>query len=195
MSKRMPPINGLLLIIGTFFFFNPNLSVLDVLPDFIGAILIIIGILHLADIDDRAKDASKAMTILALVDVGKTLSLLLLTDADGTVWPLIFTFCFGIGEGALFAYGMSKLFSAITYRAMRHSCKKLYTDFSSLVGLTVLVAVLKNLLVMLPELTGLSTDYGFVENIAGTGAQVSEFVYKALTILNLVVVTLYGFGW
>ena len=195
MSKRWPPINGLLIIIGTFFFFNPNLSVLDVLPDFIGAALIVIGTLHLADIDDRAKDASKALTILALVDAGKMLTLLLLSDADGTVWPLIFTFCFGIGEGALFAYGMSKLFSAITYQAMRHSCERLYTGFSSLVGLTVLVAILKNLLVMLPELTGLSTDYGFIENIAGTEAQVSEFVYKALTILNLVVVTLYGFGW
>ncbi|MBQ8911528.1 MAG: hypothetical protein IJY89_03055, partial [Clostridia bacterium] len=195
MSKRMPPINSLLVIIGTFFFFNPNLSVLDVLPDFIGAALIVIGTLHLADIDDRARDASKALTILALVDAGKMLTLLLLTDSSGTVCPLIFTFCFGIGEGALFAYGMAKLFSAITYQAMRHTCERLYTGFSSLVGLTVLVAILKNLLVMLPELTGLSTDYGFIESIAGTEAQVSEFIYKALTILNLVVVSLYGFGW
>lgn len=195
MSKRMPPIHSLLIIIGTFFFFNPNLSVLDVLPDFIGAVLIVIGTLHLADIEDRAKDAQKALSILALVDACKMLTLLLLGDASGTVWPLIFTFCFGIGEGALFAYGMAKLFSAITYQAMRHSCERLYTGFSSLVGLTVLVAILKNLLVMLPELTGLSTDYGFIENIAGTEAQVSEFIYKALTILNLVVTTLYGFGW
>ena len=65
--KRALPINSLLIIIGTFFFFNPNLVVLDILPDFIGAILIIAGFLHLADIEDRAKDAQKALVILAIV--------------------------------------------------------------------------------------------------------------------------------
>ncbi|MBP3321005.1 MAG: hypothetical protein J6M12_01495 [Clostridia bacterium] len=194
-KKRALPINSLLIIIGTFFFFNPNLSVLDVLPDFIGAILIVVGFLHLADIDDRAKDSKKALIILAIVDAGKMLTLLLLTDSSETVWPLIFTFCFGLGEGALFVYGMAKLFSAVTYQAMRHTCLPLYEGFSSLLPLTVLIAILKNLLVMLPELTGLSTDYGFIESIAGNEAQVSQFVYKALTVLNLVVVALYGIGW
>ena len=195
-NKRRPlPINSLLMIIGTFFFFNPNLVVVDLLPDFIGAILIIVGFLHLADIEDRAKDAQKAFVILAIVNAAKMLTMFVLHDNEGQVWGLIFTFCFGLGEGALFVYGMSKLFSAITYQAMRHTCLPLYEGFSSLLPLTVLIAVLKNLLVMLPELTGLSTDYGFIENIAGNEAQISQFVYKALTVLNIVVVALYGFGW
>lgn len=194
-QKRALPINSLLIIIGTFFFFNPNLVVLDILPDFIGAILIISGFLHLADIEDRAKDAQKALVILAIVNAAKMLTMFVLHNNEGQVWGLIFTFCFGLGEGALFAYGMGKLFSAITYQAMRHTCLPLYEGFSSLLPLTVLIAILKNLLVMLPELTSLSTDYGFIENIAGNEEQVLSFVYKALTVLNLVVVTLYGFGW
>ena len=193
--KRALPINSLLIIIGTFFFFNPNLVVLDILPDFIGAILIIAGFLHLADIEDRAKDAQKALVILAIVNGAKMLTMFVLHNNEGQVWGLIFTFCFGLGEGALFVYGMGKLFSAITYQAMRHTCLPLYEGFSSLLPLTVLIAILKNLLVMLPELTSLSTDYGFIENIAGNEAQVAQFVYKALTVLNFVVVTLYGFGW
>ncbi|MBQ7847729.1 MAG: hypothetical protein IJ344_05520 [Clostridia bacterium] len=194
-NKKKLPINSMLIIVGLFFFINPNFSVLDILPDFIGAALMVIGFLRLADIDDRAKDASKALTILAFTNAGKMLTLLLLTDSGQTVWPLIFSFCFGIGECALFIYGMHKLFSAVTYQAMRESCEPLYAGFSSLLPLTVLIALLKSILTILPELTSLTTDYGFIENIAGTGAQVNEFVYKALTVLNGVVVTLYGIGW
>lgn len=197
MKKVFPrvPVDVRLILIGLVFFVNPNFSVLDVLPDFIGAAFILAGFLHLAQIDERAASAQKALLILTVTNIARTLSLLLLTGSSGTVWPLIFTFVFGIGEACLFAYGMIKLFAGIIYQAMRRNCAPVYTGFTALNGLTILVAVLKNLLCFLPELTGLVTDYGDVEAIAGNGAQISELIYTSLQILNGIVVTAYGIGW
>ena len=189
------PLNALLILIGLFFFVNPNVSVVDVLPDAIGAALIVIGFLHFADIDERARQAQKALGILAFVDAGKTLTLLLLRQSEGTAWSLIFTFVFGIGEAALFAYGMCKLFSGITYRAQRLDCAALLNGFSALNALTILVAILKNLLVILPELTKLTDEYGEVSLGAAGSVQTAHFVYTALTVLNVAVVTIYGVGW
>ncbi len=182
------------ILVGLLFFINPNISVLDFLPDFIGAALVIVGFTHLAEIDERAGSARKALLILAFVNGARCLSLLLLRQSTGTVWPLIFTFVFGIGEAALFIYGMLKLYAGIIYQAMRRNASAVYTGFTALNGLTVLVAVLKNLLSFLPELTTLSSDFGLVENMGG-GAQVQEFIYTALTLLNVTVVCLYGVGW
>ena len=194
-KKVNKPLSGALIAAGLFFMINPNVSVIDVLPDFIGALLILFGFLHFADIDERAMRARKALGIFAAVNAAKCLSILLLLDADGTVWSLIFTFVFGGAEAALFAYGMCTLFAGITYRAQRLDCPPMLRGFSALNGMTILVAVLKNLLVILPELTKLTSDYGDV-NFGAVGAGgTAHFIYTALTIFNIAVVTLYGIGW
>lgn len=194
-EKMRKTVNCSLMIAGLFFFLNPNYGVLDVLPDFIGAALLLLGFLHFADIDDRAQSAKKALLILAFVNAAKCVSILLLLDSEGTVWRLVFTFCFSIGEGALFAYGMAKFFDAIVYQSMRHDCHRFLSGFSTAKGMTVLIAVLKNFLALLPELTALSSEYGDVEAGGTSSAEIAAFVFKALTFLNLLVVTIYGIGW
>ncbi len=193
--KPSDPVDYRWILAGTLFFINPNISVVDILPDFIGAVLMIIGFRHLAEIDDRARDAQKTLGILALTSAARCLSLLFLTNADGTVWHLIFTFCFGIGEAGLLSYAMCKLYAGLIYQAMRKDCPAVYTGFTALNGLTVLVAVLKNLLCFLPELTALSSDYGSVDGMVSGGEQISEFIYTVLTGMNLAVVVSYGIGW
>lgn len=196
-AKLMPrkPVDIRWILAGLLFFINPNVSVLDVLPDFVGAALVIAGFMHLAEIDERAKSAQKALMILAFVNGIRCLSLLLLTESDGTVWPLIFTFVFGAGEATLFIYGMLKLYAGITYQAMRRDCPAVYTGFTALNGLTALVAVLKGLLCFLPELTELTSDFGTVDSNSSGNVQISEFVYTVLTTINVVVVLLYSVGW
>lgn len=194
-EKMRKTVNCSLMIAGLFFFLNPNYGVFDVLPDFIGAALLLWGFLHFADIDDRAQSAKKALLILAFVNAAKCVSILLLLDSEGTIWRLVFTFCFSIGEGALFAYGMAKFFDAIVYQSMRHDCHRFLNGFSTAKSMTVLIAVLKNLLALLPELTALSSEYGDVEAGGASSAEIAAFVFKALTFLNLLVVTIYGIGW
>ena len=93
--KTRAPLSALLILVGLAFFVNPNVGLIDVLPDFIGAIFIIAGILRFTDIDERGRAAQKALTILAFVDAGKMLALLLLRQSEGTAWTLIFTFALG----------------------------------------------------------------------------------------------------
>ena len=50
-------------------------------------------------------------------------------------------------------------------------------------------------LAFLPELTALSSEYGDVEAGGASSAEIAAFVFKALTFLNLLVVTIYGIGW
>ena len=197
MKKLLPkaPIDVRYILAGLFFFINPNIASLDVLPDFIGAALVIAGFLRLAEIDEKAKKAQKMLTILAFVCAGRALTLLLPDKVSGSAWSLIFTFCFGIGEAILFVYAMFMLYDGIVYQGMRCSSEKVYTGFGAFKALTVLVAALKSTLCFLPELTNLVTGYGDVDATGGGRAQTAEFTHGALLVLNVAVVTLYGIGW
>lgn len=189
------PLDVRYILIGLLFFVNPCVSVVDVLPDFVGAALVIAGFLHLAAIDDRARSAQKALWIYAFVDAGKAIAALMVRSVSGTTWDLVFTFVFGAAEAALFSYAMLKLFASVTYRASRLDCPEMLSGFSALTGLTVLCAVLKNLLPILPELTELTGNYGTVRLGVAGEQQISHFVYVALTVLNVLVVTAYAVGW
>ena len=194
--SKSSPINHVLVLIGLAFFANPNYMVIDILPDFIGALLVVLGTYKLAEIDSRAAQARKSLLILALVNTAKWLTLFFPHDnGSGQVWMLVFTLCFGLGEGILFAYGMAKLFEGIGYQGMRLDCTPVYGGFTALTGLTVLISILKNLLVMLPELTRLTGQQGDVTAGAADRAAVAEFLYTILTVVNLLVVTAYGIGW
>lgn len=194
-TKLRSPIDPRYVVTGLFFFINPCVSILDVLPDFIGAILLILGFMHFAQIDDRARSAQKTLTVFAFVDAGKLLAAFAVRSVAGTTWNLVFSLVFGIAEAALFSYAMLRLYAGISYRASRLDCPELLTGFSALGGLTVLVAVLKNLLAILPELTELTGDYGTVTLGAAGESEISHFIYVALTALNILVVTAYGIGW
>ena len=61
------------ILAGLLFFVNPNILVVDFLPDFIGAILILYGLAHAAEIDERIRQTRKTLYLLLTVAVGRFL--------------------------------------------------------------------------------------------------------------------------
>ena len=72
---------------GLVFFFNPYFACLDVLPDFIGAILICLGLSGPSVFNDNAKDARAAFFKLIFVDVVKNICLMISLGAGTTEQP------------------------------------------------------------------------------------------------------------
>ena len=66
-----------LVLIGFFFLFDPYVSVVDVLPDFIGYALISVGLSRLRDINERMGEARRWMVRLMLLSLVRVVSLAL----------------------------------------------------------------------------------------------------------------------
>ena len=68
MSNKVRPIRFGLVFLGLAFFFNPSFAAIDVLPDFIGALLIAAGLFRAATINADLKKAQTAFLRVALID-------------------------------------------------------------------------------------------------------------------------------
>ena len=75
MRKKQRYMGAGLVLIGCFFLFDPYISVVDILPDFIGYALICIGLSRLRDMNDRLGTAYKWMMRLMLLGMARTVSL------------------------------------------------------------------------------------------------------------------------
>lgn len=179
------------IIAGILFFLNPNVEIIDILPDFIGCALLLWGTRRLCACSEKGAAAGKAFRILLLLNLAKTISLLLffiISESEMT-WMLLLTSVFGILEAALFLYGLQMLHDTVLFTAMLHGKDGVYGKaFSAFFGMARLFTVLKCLFSILPELTFLVTDYGDVKPVETDWS----FLFRLLTAVNIFVVTLFG---
>ena len=182
-----------LILIGLLFLINPNIEVIDIFPDFIGTILIILGINNLADIHERAAAAKKALLICTYLNAAKCLSIftLLVISPSEMTWMLIFTMCFGLGEATLICYAFYQLAESISYTAMLESKESIFNKTNMFFGLSTAFICLRTVMSIFPELIYLNTDYGTVHSNPINW----EFVTLMLYALNVLVVTAFGIVW
>ena len=72
-------------LVGCVFLFNPTYGLIDVLPDFIGVVLILIGMSKTADLNSHISAAYGKMKCAAFVAFGKLVCLLLMGVLDSTM--------------------------------------------------------------------------------------------------------------
>jgi hypothetical protein len=139
-----------LILAGLVFFFNPCINIVDILPDFIGCILISIGLYKLSDIEDRFYDARKIINYLIPIYILKFFLSFALTVSwkDGL---LPFTFAFSVGEIILMIFFSAALFGAIENMANLHDGEKHLTPAGNLCKVSVVFAIIKNVLAFIPE--------------------------------------------
>ncbi len=161
-----------LMTLSVLFLFNPNINIIDVLPDFIGYILLCIALTPLADMNDSFAEASTAFKKMILIDAGKVVALFwvfgisVVSERNSSL--LLWSFAFGVLEMVFVIPAFIKLFkgfselgyiydnTSVVGRAGRG--KKSYTDKTR--KLTVIFIGLKALMSFLPELADLtSTEY------------------------------------
>ena len=115
--------------LGLLFFFNPYFAVLDLLPDFIGAILICIGLSGFSAVNGNVKDAKDAFFKLIFVDIAKTLCLMISMGAGTTEQPtalLLISFSAAVVGLFFLIPAMIKLFDALVSLATLQDCEALY---------------------------------------------------------------------
>lgn len=117
-----------LIAIGMFFAVNPVVTIIDIIPDFIGCILVAAGLDRLADMEDHFSSAKRSFIILAVISGIKTAVCALLPFIDGT-FIILLAFVFAVGEAVCFIPGIINIFGGFHYYGMRlesNACYGIY---------------------------------------------------------------------
>ncbi len=179
--KAKKRINFTAIGLSMIFLFNPNINIIDLLPDFIGYILLCMALTPLADMNDTLADAASGFKKMILIDAVKIVALLwvfgisVTTERNSSL--MLWSFTFGLLELIFVIPSFINLFKGILELGYLYENKsvvgnkvlgrkKNYTD--KIRSLTVIFVALKAIMSFLPELSDLSsTQYsenlGFVD--------------------------------
>ncbi len=184
------------LIWGCVFFFLPNLSFIDILPDFIGCILILKGLSKISDLAPKlydAKELFKKVLCISLVQFAVMFMAFswLKTDA-GLI--LVASFVFAVLDLIFLLPAFRNLLDGILYLGNRTNSAVIFkkqTEFSTLTGLFICI---KSLFSFIPDLS-----YIFTPEQSGTVTQYDPYYlsnYKTLlTSANIIIVSIVGIIW
>lgn len=115
--------NLILIFVGIVFFANPNFYLLDILPDFLGAVLIMIGLSKMYMYDANFEDARKSAKYLFWISLLRLL-LCMWTNSGNRDYVLPFTFMLCTVE-AIFMISMFKgIYLGAQYTLMRSDCER-----------------------------------------------------------------------
>lgn len=160
-----------LIFAGLCFFFNPYFAAVDILPDCIGALLVVWGIYPLSRLYAPMREASRAFLFFALADFVKNILLVFVFGmsvmGEQEVLILIVAFL-SATVGTLFAVqALRALFDALYTVAAREECKSLYgsvegqrSKTENMARFAVIFVVLREAISLLPEFAALlNTTY------------------------------------
>lgn len=141
---------------GLIFLMNPCINIVDILPDFIGCIIIFRALLKLSLVDARIETARKSIQIFGWISAIKfilTFAMPFLHDnaaqKDSNI--LLATFIFAAAEGFLMLSFVNGFYGGLGYLANRYAGDKIISEASPSRIYMTLFFIIKNILVMIPE--------------------------------------------
>lgn len=184
---KMPWI---LLAFAFVFIFNPNVSIIDVLPDFIGYIIISVALTKPSMVCETLADAKKAFERMILIDGGKYIALIWVFGIEAlserTSSLLLWSFVFGVLEAIFLIPAYLKLFKGLSdigdyfSNTSIHSSKKAngrsFTE--KIKAFTLFFILFKAAMCVLPELADFS-------NISGFEASAKVNLYRYIGVIRL----------
>ena len=186
------------LIAGFVFFFLPNLSIIDILPDFLGCIMIIIGLNKLADLTPGLNDARRAFIKVLYIHISKFFLMFTVpffsNQNGGDGYVLIFSFTFAVLDFLYTLPAFKTLLGGFVYLGDRTNASILFKNQSEFSTLTSAFIITKAILAFLPDLSFISNpDSSNVVSLTG-GFFISN--YKTLLVgANFLITTLLGIVW
>jgi len=112
-------------IYGAIFLFNPFVNIIDVLPDFIGALFFITGLYKLRDMSDYFEKARLGFRRYFWISASRIPAFLVMFNifhnfsAERSIM-LVFTFCYAVIEAVLLVFTFSDLFNGFIYIGERY---------------------------------------------------------------------------
>ena len=107
-------------IVAAIFLFNPVISIIDILPDAIGYLLIFKALSEASYVYDNAYEAQMAFKRMSFVSIAKLLCLFILSSTDATM-ALVLSFTFSILEVIYGINAFLRLFEFLSHIALRCS--------------------------------------------------------------------------
>ena len=217
-KNKMLPFG--MLSVGLFFFCNPNLNIIDILPDCIGCLLFVIALTRLGDLCADLGEAKRAFLTLLWITVSKLPALVLLLWITGVnvgeqTMNLVFAFVYAVLETVFALRAFSLLFDGLAYLGTRQpggeflyllpqpKVKPPRKDgkprrvrarrFESLFRVTAIFFIAKAVLYTLPELTYLSS-HDTLGYITAEGMALSGF-RPLVVLLSVTLGVLIGIVW
>lgn len=151
------------------FLFNPNVTVVDILPDFVGYALLCAALIQLGDLHESIGAAVRTFRTMIFVDAAKLLAILwifgMTVPVERSSSILLFTFVFGALEMILLIPAYQKLFRGINELGYFYPNTSIFEDQNKKKGKsrtdrmqrsTITFVCVKAILTFLPELADLS---------------------------------------
>ncbi|MBE6576608.1 MAG: hypothetical protein E7653_00540 [Ruminococcaceae bacterium] len=200
-SKRY--VNFKAIGLSLIFLFNPNINIIDVLPDFIGYILLCLALVKLADLNDTLSEALDAFKKLIIIDAAKILALMwtfgISVSSERNSSILLWAFVFGVLELIFVIPAFIKLFKGLSeigylYEnssiiASKRAYSKNKTD--KLCVFTVVFLGFKALMSFVPELLNLTSPEYYDGN---TTQNLYQFI-GTIRLLAFVPTLIFGIVW
>lgn len=195
-SKRAYP----LIILSLVFLSNPNMNLIDILPDCIAYTLFAIVIGDLAQTIPYLAECKGAVIKLALVTLIKipAFSVMYTNMRYGSDIVTLFTFSFAVLEFILLYGAVKNLFLAMSYIGERTDCesvrekfpltKKIKISPEALEQITLIFFIIKGALNVLPELLLLSKESFMLRK------QLRD-AYPAVLVLSVLAALIIGIIW
>ncbi len=172
-TKKENRIPWLFLALGFLFILNPNITIIDPLPDFFGYIIISASLTKIALLCETLSEAKRAFERMILIDGGKTLVIAWVFGIDAVseraTSLLLWSFVFGVLEAIFLIPCYLKLFKGLSelgdyhpnssIHAAAFNTKKSHTDVMKI--FTVVFVLFKAFMTVLPELSDLSSITSF----------------------------------
>ncbi len=182
--------------------FNPNVNLIDILPDFIGYFILYSAFGFAADAAPHFAEARGAFLKLAFINLAKLPSLLIIAlvrqsnTLDNDVVAL-FALCFLVIELIFLIPAIKNIFEALFYLGERSDAESLIRNDSvistdSLRSLTFVFLVLKTALATLPEFLQLSRN---VDSGSGTSFVTGSRYYPWAVLASFVLCAVVGIIW
>lgn len=170
-------VSWLNVVVALIFLFNPNIGLVDILPDCIGYVLLVLALSRVAVIDERIESAHALFIRLIYITLVRfallfiTFSVIPLTDRSTSM--LLFSFVCDVLELITLVPALIKLFDGVLYLAERHNGDAVYLRFKRtnktvterVRNTAIVFAMAKAVFGTLPEFSSLSAHEGWNESI------------------------------
>ena len=176
-----------LVFVGCCFLFNPVISLVDILPDFIGMILILKGMSKIADLNNHLGESYLKMKAAMWVSLGKLAALLIAGAVDSTM-RLTLALAAGVLDCVFLIPAFAEFSEGISYLAIRETDNHEYEE-GNLKILSVSFIVARAVSAVAPDfiVMMLKTSGGKVNSGHNNYSSVGPVLTAAFVLLTLVV--------
>ncbi len=175
---------------GLIFLFNPNVNIIDVMPDLIGYVMIYYGLRKLRDLSTEMEETMRRIGWLIVTQALKTLALVWTLRLSDGGYLLVFTFLFAVWELWLVIPAVLHFCNGMLYLSIRHGGDGAISYLGRFRVHTLLFLVFHQAITLAPELLYLRLD------AYGTGVNYVLAPYKTgVTLLALILALFAGIFW